>query len=143
MRYRGKAFCRKSAGSVCASHVDPNAMYYYKSKNNTDMEERLKKPIELISSRLSDKCRTIALQAICYRFYPQCKNASPPTPVNVCKDECQTIISGDCADDFNDAHLTKYLRRVIPSCYENSDDDEEDSEENDGKCIQLEEGRLI
>ena len=99
---------------------------------------------------MTGKCKTIALQAICYRFYPQCsKLSSTPKSINVCEDECTEILAGDCSDAFEIAHLSKYLQRVIPKCAESStyseDEDDEDQEngDSDAQCIHLKEGRYL
>lgn len=143
---QGKGFCRKFSGSVCQNHVDPNQLYFYTSTNSSKLDKRLEHPIKLLSTRLTGKCRTIALQAICYRFFPQCQNSSPPKPVNICEDECNSILTGDCADAFDDAHLTKYLQRVVPNCLRGDDYDEDYDEDEDEmndiddtkkKCIRL------
>ena len=144
--YRGKGFCGKFNGNVCADHVDLNVMYYHTNKNNTDLDRKLQKPIKLISSSLFGKCRTIALQAICYRFYPQCISEShKPTPVKVCEEECSEILSGDCSGEFETARLTKYLQRVIPGCsdsQQNDNEDEDKESEDEKKCIHLIEGKI-
>ena len=145
--YRGKGFCGKFNGNVCANHVNLNVMYYHTSnKNTTDLDHKLQKPIKLISSSLYGKCRTIALQAICYRFYPQCVSESHiPIPIKVCEDECSEILGGDCSSEFEAAHLTKYLQRVIPGCSDSENDDyDADIENEDGKkCIRLEEANFL
>lgn len=143
---RGKGFCGKFNGNVCSKHIDLNAMYYHTNKNNTDLDQKLKKPIKLISNSLIGKCRTIALQAICYRFYPQCISQSHrPIPVKVCEEECSEVLSGDCSEEFEAAHLTKYLQRVIPGCsdsHQDDDDEDEDEDEEGKKCIHLKEGKF-
>ena len=118
-------------------------MYYHTNKNTTDLDRKLQKPIKLISSGLYGKCRIIALQAICYRFYPQCVTESHmPIPIKVCEDECSEILSGDCSGEFEAAHLTKYLQRVIPGCSDSDNEYDEDIEsEDEKKCIHLEEGK--
>jgi len=113
---RGKRFCQKYTGTVCANSIDGSKYYYYSSNNQTVLDQRLQKPIKQISSRLTGGCRNYALQAICYRFFPQCLDPLHPNPVKICENECDVLTYGECATEFEDSNMLKYLQHIIPNC---------------------------
>ncbi|XP_057309801.1 dyslexia-associated protein KIAA0319-like protein isoform X2 [Hydractinia symbiolongicarpus] len=134
---RIKSMCHEYTGTVCRENIDHTKLYYYTANNDTSLDERLRGPIHQISSRLSGSCRDIALQAICYRFYPQCKDHTHPKPIPVCESECDRFMYGKCSKDFADANMLQYLQHVITNC---GIDQKRDIEDGDAKsCIHLQE----
>lgn len=129
--------CHEYTGTVCRENIDHTKLYYYTANNDTSLDERLRGPIHQISSRLSGSCRDIALQAICYRFYPQCKDHTHPKPIPVCESECDRFMYGKCSKDFADANMLQYLQHVITNC---GTDQKRDIDDGDAKsCIHLQE----
>ena len=115
-------------------------MYYYTTNNDSVLDQRLKEPIEHIKNKLSGHCLHIALQAICYRFYPQCDHLKDPKPIKICRDECDRISYGSCHQEFRDANLERYLKKIIPGCRESS----EPTDELSTKCVELkDEGKEV
>lgn len=135
---RPKSVCRSYTGSVCSTHLDPTKMYIYSEDNNeTSLEDHLRAPIQKISMTISKKCQSIALQAICYRIYPQCTDQDNPIPIKICENECNKISDGKCVAEFTATNMLSYLQRIIPNCQEPSDESEESSETSN--CIKLSE----
>lgn len=109
--------CQKYSGSVCANIIDSTKYYHYSTHNGSILDARLRKPIDLLRARfLTDKCSKLAIQAICYRFYPQCLDPLNPKPISICDDYCDKLINGDCAVEFEKANVVTYLQKVIPGC---------------------------
>ena len=135
-----KSSCHEYTGSACDGYIDSKKLYFYKANNETVLDGRLHGPISRISSRLSGKCHLIALQAICYRFYPQCNDPVHPKPIKICENECENLSYGECASEFEQANMLTYLQHVIPNCGLKSEEDEE-SDDSD-ICIQLKVGEF-
>ena len=129
-----KATCHGYAGEVCANYIDRSRMYYYTSNNDTVLDQRLRDPIKHIKTKLTGHCLNLALQTICYLFYPQCDSEINRKPIKVCSSECDKINYGECYEDFALANLSKYLKKITPGCTEGS---EEIDEGSNPRCIKL------
>ena len=131
--------CHTYTGSVCKTHLDPTKMYIYSDDSNeTDLENHLRAPIKKISTTISEQCQSIALQAICYRIYPQCTDKKNPKPIRICEDECSKISNGKCVDEFTATNMLSYLQRIVPNCHPRQGDAKEVLDTAD--CIKLSEG---
>lgn len=110
-----QASCHHYHGHICNDYLDKNKLLYI-NKNPKTLEENLRSPFSLLKPRLLKKCVNYALRAICVTTYPYCTSASKPSPIRLCKEDCEELESGVCKTDFKVARQFDYLAVILPNC---------------------------
>ena len=131
--------CQSYQGTTCANTLDATKRYYYSMQNPSSLDVRLSGPMQLLKARLTEKCFDLALEAICYRFYPLCSHDTSKEPVHICND-CEKLLSSDCGEEFRMANMEEYLKRVIRGCNSSPGDQEK---MKSTKCIKREDVPLF